>query len=371
MYEAFYGLKEKPFRIVPSPDYLYRSAKHQNALTYLDYGLMENAGFILLTGEVGTGKTTLIKHLANKLDADTEAAVIFNTNVSAEQLLNLILRAFGLKPDVTDKGKTLNILYQYLIERFSNGKRALLVVDEAQSLPDEALEELRMLSNLQSEDQGLLQIILVAQPELKSRLRQRRFAAIAQRIAVNFHLAALNQKETAGYIAHRLKKAGGTPDIFASEAVSLISRISGGVPRSINLLCDAALVYGFGYELKTIGIEVIQQVIRDRGGLPLEVKPGRPRAPAAGNPQDGRLQEVLGRIQALEKQVERLTTQVEWQVQALERRADGFKDDLVGKMKTLLSQERKRSDILLARYARLRQRCAELEKARSKTPGSK
>ncbi|UCF94526.1 MAG: AAA family ATPase, partial [Desulfobacterales bacterium] len=245
MYQKFYGLRDKPFQIVPNPTYLYKSLHHENALTYLEYGLSENVGFILLTGEIGSGKTTLIQYILNKLGGDTVAAVIFNTNVSADQLLGLILTEFELAFKEGDKAGTLDTLNQFLIQKYAEKKQVLLIIDEAQNLSAEALEEVRMLSNLQSEDQALLQIMLVGQPELIAKLRKPSLMQFTQRIAVSYHLASLTREETGNYIAFRLEKAGGRADLFSPEAVDLIHRLAGGIPRSINLLCQAALVYGF------------------------------------------------------------------------------------------------------------------------------
>ena len=362
MYEKFYGLKEKPFRIVPNPEYLYLSSNHKQALTYLEYGLMEDVGFILLTGEIGTGKTTLIRHILNELESDIQVAVIFNTNVSPDKLLSIILHSFELSAIDNDKNKVLETFYQFLIKKYAEKKRVLLVIDEAQNLSDEALEEVRMLSNLQSDDQVLLQIMLVGQPELKDRLRQPRLSSFAQRIAVNFHLSPLTQPETKEYIAFRLKKAGGKPRIFEPEALDMICQASGGIPRSINLLCDASLVYGFGYELKTIGVPVIEQVIKDKGGLGLDITIGGVEETLRAKAVEETGPVLIERFKALETTVQKLHLQMEWQIEQLNRQSDCFKDDLVAKMQGLLTIERKRSDLLLTRYARLREKCKAMEK---------
>ena len=214
MYENFYGLKEKPFQMVPNPSYLYMSSGHENAVTYLEYGLIENVGFILLTGEVGTGKTTLVRHIMDQFESEKDIAVIFNTNVSADELICLILQSFELEPNPDSKTKNIDMLYQFLIDRYAKNKPVLLIIDEAQNLSNEAIEEVRMLSNLQSDDQSLIQIMLVGQPELKERLLKPGHSPFAQRIAVNFFLSGLNEKETESYILHRLKKAGGKSKHF-------------------------------------------------------------------------------------------------------------------------------------------------------------
>lgn len=353
MYESFYGLKEKPFRMAPDPRYLYMSREHRGALTYLEYGLMEDVGFILLTGEVGSGKTTLIRHLLKGISKEILTAVIFNTNFSGGELLDLILQSFDLTPAKEGKTKTLETLYEFLIQKYSEGKRMLLVIDEAQNLSREALDEVRMLSNLQSDDESLLQIMLVGQPELRVKLRQPQFSSFSQRVAVQYHLPPLTPEEVKGYIAHRLKKAGGRPQLFRPEAVEMISRASGGIPRMVNLLCDAALVYGFGYELKIIGTPVIKQVIKDRGGIGIAQASGDHAAPPPEDKEDGDENPVLSRIEELEAKTAKIQIQLEWQIEELERKANGSQKDLIVKLGDLLNSERKRSDKLLIRYTKL------------------
>jgi general secretion pathway protein A len=365
MYRTFYGLKEKPFSIVPNPGVLYLSSRHRTALTYLEYGLMEDAGFILLTGEIGTGKTTLIRHILNGLDSHIHPAVIFNTNVPSDEILNLVLQSLDLPREESGKGRALDSLYRFLIRKYAEKRRVLLIVDEAQNLSPEALEEVRMLSNLQSDDQILLQIMLVGQPELRATLRQPGLSSFTQRIAVNYHLSALSREEAGEYIAFRLEKAGGSPDIFTPEVVDIICRASGGIPRSINLLCDAALVYGFGYELKTIHRPVIDQVLADKGGMGLEPDTGdqAPLPTEEPPPETGSPDPTLAyRLRTLEATVQGLAARVEWQAGELERRAEGFKDDLVQKLGSLLRVERKRNDLLLAKYAGLAEKYKALQK---------
>lgn len=344
MYESFYGLKEKPFRIVPNPGYLFPSSRHQQALTYLEYGLMEDAGFILLTGEIGTGKTTLIRHILNGLEKDILVAVVFNTNVSADELLRFVLQSFDLPLPEGGKAPVFENLYRFLIDRYAERKRVLLIVDEAQSLSDEAMEEVRMLSNLQSDDQVLLQIMLVGQPELRVRLQGPRLSSLTQRIGVNFHLGPLDPKESVAYIAHRLKKAGGKLRIFEPEALKMICRVSHGVPRTINLLCDAAMVYGFGYEMNRIGLPVIKQVLRDRGDL--GVKPEPVPKCTSGNHQAPMVAKMIKRVQTLEIQVKDLKQQIE-----------SFKNNGSNSFKKLFEDEQKRYKRLLMKYSMLVMQC--------------
>ena len=361
MYESFYGLSTKPFHIVPNPAFLYLSPKHENALTYLEYGLLERLGFILLTGEIGTGKTTLIRYLLNKIEAEFETAVIFNTNVTPDQLIDLILNEFELDVEGRSKAHALDILYQFLIDRFAQRKRVLLIIDEAQNLSREALEEVRMLSNIQSDEQVLLQIMLVGQPQLRTALMRSELAQFNQRISVTYHLPALNRDETGAYIAFRLEKAGGKPDLFTPDAVDIIYRASGGIPRTINLLCDAGLVYGFADELTSIEAPVIEQVIRDRDGMGLvQDLEGEETADDAGAYVPGEVM-LPRRLERLEEGLIKLQMKVDWQIEELERRGQGFKDDLVRKYKELYTHERKRNDKLLFEYARLKEKYCSLQ----------
>ncbi|MFO7740454.1 MAG: AAA family ATPase [Desulfatiglandaceae bacterium] len=270
MYRQLYGLKEMPFRIVADPAYFYESVMHKRALTRLGNGLDQNSGILLLTGEIGSGKTTLVKYILNNISDKTEAAVIFNTNVSADELLEMVFIAFELSFPFGDKAGALNLLYPFLSLRYSEAKRVLLIVDEAQNLQVEALEEIRMLSNLQTADQRPLQIMLVGQPELTQKLKQSCLQPLTRRIAVKYHLTGLSREETGKYIAFRLNKAGGNPDLFEPKAVDLIYDVSKGIPRSINLACEAALVYGLADRAEVIGTDVVKQIIREEFGIGID-----------------------------------------------------------------------------------------------------
>lgn len=268
MYESFYGMCKKPFQMVPDPKFLYKGERYKSALTYLEYGLSERVGFILLTGDIGTGKTTLIKYLLSNLSQEISPAVIFNTNVNDDELVRLILLEYELIP-TSSKAENVNILYDFLMDQYGKGKRPLLIIDEAQNLELSALEEVRMLFNLQAEDQLLLQIVLVGQTNLRDKLLEPCLDQMRQRIGVRFHLSPLSKDETSAYIKARLEKACGDNDIFSSEAIDLVFEKSEGVPRIINSLCDAALVQGYAEDITYISLDIIEEVSSDDLGYGL------------------------------------------------------------------------------------------------------
>ncbi len=362
MYEEFYNLIEKPFQIVPNPDYLYLSPGHKNALTFLEYGLAESTGFVLLTGEIGAGKTTLIRYLLNQIESDMEVAVVFNTNVNSEQLLNLILQEFELEAHEDNKAKSLEILNAFLIGQYAERRRVLLIIDEAQNLNNDALEEVRMLSNVQSDDQVLMQIMLVGQPELRARLKTPALVQFSQRVAVNYHLQALSRDETKEFILFRLKKAGSTSQIFTSNAIEMIYQASTGIPRTINLICDSALVYGFADELLTVDTPVIETVINELGVIGLydsNAYKAKAELPANITAQgDG----LPHRLKMLEADVQRLQSKIDWHIGELEKKTNGYKDELVTRMKDFVIRERQRSDRLLRRYTKLKMKFDALQK---------
>ncbi|HNT44905.1 MAG TPA: AAA family ATPase, partial [Syntrophorhabdaceae bacterium] len=364
MYRTFYGLRFKPFQILPNPDFFYMSPKHENAMTYLEYGIMERSGFVLLTGEIGAGKSILIKYILGRLETTVMPAVVTNTNVTPDELLSMVLASFDIQSDSSSKTDKLGALRRFLTGKSTRGRQALLIIDEAQNLSREALEEVRMLSNLVDADQMLLQIILVGQPEIRERLTRPELAQLNQRITVAYHLGALTEDETRQYIVFRLEKAGGRPDLFTHEAMRMIFTASGGIPRTINILCDSALVYGFADETKKIGQDLVEQVIRDRGGMGLTVNR------EGGEGRDNEMaafpgcQELTGRVSAVEMGLADMKVKMQWLVGNLERTSQGFKDDLVLKMKELYTEERKRSDKLLFEFSRLKDRYTSLVSSR-------
>ena len=271
MYKSFYGFKEKPFNLTPDPEYLFMSRGHEEVYTHLEYAISENKGFVVITGEIGSGKTTLINFLLRKLKSTIQVAVVNQTLVSPKQFIKMVCHEFELPVNATmDKAKMLDVFHEFLLKQFAEKTRVTLIIDESQNLPDKTIEEIRLLSNLESEKHHLIQILLVGQPELKAKLQQKNLEQFIQRVTVYWHLNGLDKNELNQYIRHRLWVAGTENlDIFDQEAVEALHKYSRGIPRLINILCDAALVHGYADELKIIGRNVIDEVvnIRNIGGI--------------------------------------------------------------------------------------------------------
>ena len=264
MYERFYQLRERPFALSPDPEYLYPSRVHQEALDYLRYGLESHAGFVIITGEIGSGKTTLLQTLLRGLDSQTTVARIVNTMLEPRELLETIMIDFGLEPAGKSKPLLLRDLAQYLVDQRLAGRMVLLVIDEAQNLTLGALEELRMLSNLETEKSKLLQIVLVGQPNLRDKLIAPELEQLRQRVTVSYHLQPIDADETENYVNHRLRRAAvGAPVVFPRAATDVIHARSRGVPRIINVICDAALVFGYAEERRAIDLELVQEVLAE------------------------------------------------------------------------------------------------------------
>jgi general secretion pathway protein A len=265
MYEQFYGLSAKPFQLSPDPNFFFGSKGHKRAASYLEYGLSQEEGFIVITGEIGAGKTTLLRILFRKLQSkNIVAAQIANTHLNAEDTLRMVVAAFGLPYEGEPKATLLIRFEEFLCECYRQGKRALLVVDEAQNLTLHSVEELRMLSNFQTADKSLLQIFLLGQPEFRETLLGEDMKQLQQRVIATYHLGPMDVHETQSYIEHRLRTVGWRDNpSFSEEAFVAIHDFAGGIPRKINTLCDRLMLMGYIYEIHSFGKAEVDEVIRD------------------------------------------------------------------------------------------------------------
>ena len=265
MYEKFFGLNEKPFQILSDPAYLFMSKTHESAYTYLEYGILENKGFVVITGEIGSGKTTLINYLLEKIEGNIQTALINNTLVKPGNLIKMLCQDFEIDIRGLEESELLMAFYQFLIKQYTERKRVILIIDEAQNLSMDALEEIRMLSNFELDKQHLFQVILVGQPQLRFKLRQKVLEQLAQRISVHYHISGLSEDEVKTYINYRLQIAGAKDfDIFLDDAIEAIYVFTKGIPRLINILCDTALVYAFADGVKKVNRDIIETIIKER-----------------------------------------------------------------------------------------------------------
>jgi len=268
VYLEYYGLTEPPFDITPNPRFLFFSAKHREAFNHLLYGIKERKGFVQLTGEVGAGKTTLCRSLLSQLGKNFETALILNPVLDADQLVKAIAMEFGLNVKGMDRLETVAAMNEFLLGLADRQKDAVLIIDEAQDLTNELLEQVRLLSNLETYDRKLLQIVLMGQPELRDRLNDHRLRQLRQRITVRYHLRPLTFKEVGEYIRHRLDVSGakGAP-YFTSPALWRIFRYSSGIPRLINAVCDKCCLAGFVQQRDAIDFKMVGLAIRELEGL--------------------------------------------------------------------------------------------------------
>lgn len=301
MYEKFFNLKTKPFDLVPDPDFLFYSRTHKKAITYLDYGIKEKIGFILMTGEVGSGKTTIVRNLIRGLNSNVKLSKIFNTKVSSEQLIAMINEDFGLHANGKDKITLLRELNDYLIEQYTGDNQPILLIDEAQNLSPEVLEEIRLLSNLETDRSKLLQIILIGQPELRKILSQPELRQLRQRISINCHISPLTRNETEDYIFHRLNIAGNREAvIFRDGTIDLIYEFSRGIPRLVNIICDFLMLSAYVEDTKELSPDFVKEII---GEVEAENKYWKDEAPEKyllGS--ESILQEIVNRMNKIEEE---------------------------------------------------------------------
>lgn len=265
MYEAFYGLNEKPFLMRPDAQYLYLSKGHQAALSMLEYVFMSQSGFAVITGEIGSGKTSLVRKLLQSNDSSLTVGLVSNTRVeSFEELLQWMLLAYDLDPAEKNKVQLFKTLNDFLMQQYSQNKRPIMIIDEAHNLDAGIIEELRMLSNLNADKYDLIQLVLVGLSSLRETLKDPQLLPFVHRVAVDCHLEPLDLEDTHAYIRHRLMIAGAQHEIFSNDAIPSIWEASGGIPRIINLLCDTALLFGFAEQINVIGDDLIHDVINDK-----------------------------------------------------------------------------------------------------------
>ncbi len=273
MYESFYGLTEKPFNLTPDPRFLFLSEKHQEAIAHLLYGIQNRVGFVLISGEIGAGKTTICRTLIGKLEDNTELALVFNPCLSATDLLRKINEEFGIRTEAETNKGLIDELNFHLLDCFNRDKNCVLIIDEAQDLGPAVLEQIRLLSNLETDTQKLLQIVLIGQPELVHQLNLPELRQLNQRITARYHLRPLDHDEMVQYIASRLRVAGGKGKVrFTQGALKSIYKVSGGTPRMINAICDRALLIGYTHEAHDINTAIINQAIHEVQGAQLKQK---------------------------------------------------------------------------------------------------
>lgn len=309
MYLSHFSLKAKPFELLPDPSFMFLSDPHKKALTFLAYGLQEHTGFILFTGEVGTGKTTIIRTLLEKLPDDMVISKIFNTQLNSHELLRMINDDFGIESSSTKKADLLRELNDFLIEQYAQGRRSILIIDEAQNLGPEQLEEVRMLSNLETAQSKLLQIILVGQPELRDRLSSPELIQLRQRILVNCHLSPLIAEESSHYIMYRLEQAGNRKAIaWQAGTLDRIHAVTRGIPRLINILCDYILLDAFSNNRTDLGMEHLDTILEN---LDFENQFWPEAAPARSSPVKAESPAPLAAMEALMLVAEQLKENAE------------------------------------------------------------
>jgi len=263
MYTDFFGLDDFPFRLTPDTDYLYMSAAHSRAKAYMEYAIFNREGFVVITGEIGSGKTTLIKKLLSELEDDVLVAKIFQTQLDEVELLQAILVEFGLNPFSAKKVELLNMLNQFLVNSYLDGKRILLIIDDAQNLSKRVLEEITMLSSVETQKEKILHVILVGQPELNQVLESPDMEQLLQRVSLRYHVRALTKEEVTEYIRFRMKIAGIKKNIFNDSIIDTVYEYTGGIPRLINTLCDTSLTCAFADNLKAVDGSVVDVALEE------------------------------------------------------------------------------------------------------------
>jgi len=264
LYTEHFCLTERPFSLLPDPDFLYWTDDHRRAYTMLEYGVRTRAPITLITGEVGAGKTTLLQYLLKNLDETVTVGLVSNLHADRGDLLRWVMMALDIPvEDDAEYVKRFEVFQKFLIAEYAAGRHVLMIFDEAQNMPQKSLEELRMFTNINANKDELLQLLLIGQPELRDIIRRPDMKQFSQRIASSFHLSHMDQKTVYSYIVHRIEKAGGRAHMFSREASDLVHEITGGIPRLVNQLCDIAMLYGSISKREIVGIEHVKAVLKD------------------------------------------------------------------------------------------------------------
>jgi len=311
MYLEHFGLKEHPFRLTPDSEFLYMSEAHARAKSYMDYTVWNREGFVVITGEVGCGKTTLIQKLLSELDDENVVvAKIFQTQLDEVEFLQAVLVEFGLNPFNAKKVELIDMLNTFLIEQFMQVKQLVLVVDDAHNLSTKVLEEIRMLSGLETRKEKILHVILVGQPPLNETLEQPEMEQLLQRIRLRYHIKALTERETHDYMLHRLRVAGvGDDHLFSQDTIPIIHRYSGGIPRLINTLCDTALTVAYADGARSVNAEIVNGAVEELQWLPYAKRVNRRRSRAnagSGTDLQNAMREQMRALHGMSNQLSRL-----------------------------------------------------------------
>jgi putative secretion ATPase (PEP-CTERM system associated) len=361
MYTTFFGFTCKPFQLTPDPDFLFMSRVHKRALTYLNYGVADNSGFILITGEIGTGKTTVIRSMIKNIPQEIKIARINNTKVNSTQLISMINEDFGVDTSGDDKTQMLSKLTNFLITQYAQGGRSMIIIDEAQNLSPSLLEEIRLLSNLETDKSKLLQIILIGQPELNAVLARPELEQLRQRIAVHTHISPLNRDETEAYILHRLRVAGNEDAVtFQDGVMDAVYSFTRGIPRLINITCDFLLLSAFADGITSVDTDLVREITGDLTINRSEAREGYVKDEETEKPDVYRnieitLSSIHLRLQNLEGIVNKLLEkdndihQIEMPLKEEKKEQNKKEEDLINKGCQLIEKEdyiKKREEII-------------------------